>query len=245
MFIKRAKSRPSIRAREADDAEPSGTGSPLAKSSVTADEEGDASMEMDEGGLGSVMERKKAQRKDKVKKMGSGGGRLSFGGDEGEGEGFKPRKSLLSQSIKLPTVPTPQAGPSTTSGTQSYSNDYLAELKASTPSRAPRSAAVVDVDEGDEEGLSSLARKKYAGALAEDTTAGIPDTAAIANAKAKRQAALSSAKYGGKEEDYISLGDGRLVVHDGADGPHPESRLMREDDEGDEGDEGESLIPWG
>jgi len=36
-------------------------------------------------------------------------------------------------------------------------------------------------------------------------------------------------------------------VHDGDKGPHPESRLMREEDEGDEGDEGESFpsVPVG
>jgi GC-rich sequence DNA-binding factor len=90
MFIKRAKSRPSLRAREADDDDaPSTSGSPLAKSSVTPagedDAAGDLSMDIDEdGGSGSVMERKKLQakgkRKDKevVKKA----SRLSFGGDE-------------------------------------------------------------------------------------------------------------------------------------------------------------------
>jgi GC-rich sequence DNA-binding factor len=76
MFIKRAKSRPSLRAREVE-AEPSG--SPLAKSSFSANDHGsEADVSLVESGNGagnglveeddtggSVMERKKAQRKEK------------------------------------------------------------------------------------------------------------------------------------------------------------------------------------
>lgn len=258
MFIKRAKSRPSLRAREVE-AEPSG--SPLAKSSFSANDHGseagaslvdsangagNGSVDDDDTG-GSVMERKKAQRKEK--RIGAGKAqstRLSFGGEgEDEGTSFKPRKSLLSQSIKLPS--TPSAAVSTPSSsaagtTPSYSREYLSELKAATPSRVQR-AAVEDADEQNEDvdgtGLSRLARDKYASTFAEDTTAGIPDAAAVASARMKRQAAVESAKHGGSgAEDYISLGEGRLVVHDGTEGPHPESRLMREEDEEGEGDEG-------
>jgi GC-rich sequence DNA-binding factor len=77
-----------------------------------------------------------------------------------------------------------------------------------------------------------------------DSTEGIPDTAAIAAAKMKRQAKVESSRHDiGQEEDFISLGGGKLVVHDGEDrGPHPESRLMREEDEGDDGDEGQSSL---
>jgi GC-rich sequence DNA-binding factor len=250
MFIKRPKSRPSLRAREPD-AEASG--SPLAKSSFTATDDGDVEAPVqdavaDDLSAGSVMERKKAQKKEKRNGAGKiqGGTRLSFGG-EGEEEvtGFKPRKSLLSQSIRLPPTPaaeTPTASSSTAS--PSYSREYLSELKASTPSRAPR-ATVPDAAEQDDDmdssGLSRVARDKYALKMAADTTAGIPDAAAIASAKMKRQAAVESSKHGGlgeNGEDFISLGGGRLVVHDGTDGPHPESRLMREEDEEDEGDEG-------
>jgi len=74
----------------------------------------------------------------------------------------------------------------------------------------------------------------------EDTTAGIPDEAAIASAKLKRQGAVEAEKFGANGEDYISLGNGQIAVHGGDKGPHPESRLMREEDEGDEGDEGGS-----
>ena len=91
---------------------------------------------------------------------------------------------------------------------------------------------------------SSLSR--YAPVL--DTTQGIPDEAAIAAAKAKRKTATgtgisSSSGLGG--EDYISIDqdNGKLAVFDadvrGDPGPHPESRLQREEDEEGEGDAGE------
>ncbi len=178
-----------------------------------------------------------AQKKDKrlggARTGASGGPRLSFGGDADEGEGFKPRKSLLSQNIKLPQTSSRDESLSTPSkSTPSYSSDYLAELKASTPSRLARPAADTEDEEmGEENGsggsnLSRIARQKYATTIQEDTTAGIPDAAAVAAAKMKRQAALESAKHGGGlgngsgGEDYIALGKGQLVVHDGAE-PHP------------------------
>lgn len=252
MFIKRAKSRPSLRAREADD-EPA-AGSPLAKSSVTAStlSLGDGEGEEAESS-GSVLERKKAQKKERRPDSGAGTpSRLSFaGGDAGEGQRAKPRKSLLSQTINLPTTSGLGSGEGQgTPGASSssiYSKEYLSQLKAATPTRAPALAATVD-DEQDEDaengtGLSRIAREKYGSALVEDTTAGIPDTAHIQAAKQRRAAAVESRKHGGsggagEEEDYIALGGGKLIVHDGGSGPHPESRLMREDDIiGDEGDE--------
>ncbi|WVR08253.1 hypothetical protein IAU60_005300 [Kwoniella sp. DSM 27419] len=246
-MFKKAKSRPSLRARESDlPGSPGPAGSPLAKSSITADD-GDVSVSMDvdpDESSGSVMERKKAQKKDRKGGLSSASkktSRLSFGGDEEDAEGggtpFKPKKSLLSQQIKLPE--SPAAGPSTNTSSSVYSSEYLTQLKAATPTRAPRSTEVDedDVDHSDSQGLSRLAREKYAARMVEDTTAGIPDDAAIAAAKAKRQAALESKRHGGNEEDYISLGDGKIAVYDGDQGPHPESRLMREEDEEGDGDE--------
>lgn len=262
MFIKKPKSRPSLRTRDSDDITPS----PLSKS-ITTDNDPDSSINIieDDGdgdiSMGSIMERKKAQKKGKDKKRpGTGTTRLSFGGpaDEsstggGDGDGgdspaFKPKKSLLSQSIsaRLPSTPSHSSPLASTSSTASpsYSSEYLSQLKASTPSRGPRQNTTSitvedDEDERDASGLSRLAREKYA---AVDTTEGIPDAAAIAAAKMKRAAAIESAKHdggaAGGEEDYIALG-GRLIVHDGEAGPHPESRLMREEDEEGEGDEGE------
>jgi GC-rich sequence DNA-binding factor len=250
MFNKRVKSRPSLRARDSD---VESIASPLGKSVVNASPAQDVQDE-DEQGSGSVLERKKAQKKDKrLSGVKSGGTRLSFGGDGDEGEGFRPKKSLLSQNIKLPHSAGYYTSSPGASGVSSYSREYLSELKASTPTRAPRTATDGDDeedepmdgadlrDEEDGTGLSRLAREKYASNFAEDTTAGIPDAAAVASARMKRQARVELAKHGGEvEEDYIALGGGRVVVHDGrAEGPHPESRLMREEDEGEEFDEGE------
>jgi len=247
-MFKKAKSRPSLRARDSED--PISTSSPLARSSITAndpdtsidveDEDGDVSM-------GSVFERKKAGKRDKEKRRERplGTSRLSFGGDKagGEGEASKPRRSLLSQSTTARLENAVASSSSPLGASPSYSSDYLSQLKANTPTRGPRPAAVDDgddIEEVDANGLSKMARDKYASV---DTTEGIPDTAAIAAAKMKRQARVESSKHDiNGEEDFISLGGGKLIVHDGEDrGPHPESRLMREEDEGDEGDEGELL----
>lgn len=245
MFIKKPRSRPSLRARESD--APSSISSPLAQTSFTADDpDSSINVEDDDGdvSMGSILERKKGSKRDKERRRDrpSGGSRLSFGGDKSgaEGESSRPRKSLLSQSITANHASTSQSHSSPLGGSPSYSQDYLSQLKASTPSRAPRPVTVDDDEEDDGSGLSRLAREKYASM---DSTEGIPDTAAIAAAKMKRQARLESSKHDvGQEEDFISLGGGKLVVHDGEDkGPHPESRLMREEDEGDEGDEGEHL----
>lgn len=256
MFIKRAKSRPSLRARDTDDDVPT-VGSPLAKTVVSAGPDiadADNSMSIDDtddlgGSGGSVMERKKARNKEK--KGLSKGTRLSFGGDNAEAGGstpFKPKKSLLSQSIKLPSTPASEV-PTVASSSSIYSQDYLSELKQSTPSRAPR---VTDGEGEDEEldgrdgrdgmegsELSNAARAKYGSIISEDSTAGIPDAVAVAAAKAKRLAAAELKKRGLDGEDYIALGDGQVAMWEGDKGPHPESRLMREEDEGGDGDEGE------
>jgi len=252
MFNKRAKARPSLRAREADDDVSADTGSPLAKSVVTVNstddaEAGNSTMPGDEPEGLSVMERKKMRNKEK--KGGKGPSRLSFGGDGEDSAGgtpFKQKKSLLSQSIKLPSTPSNTSStvdqPSASTSTSSiYSQEYLSQLKAATPNRAPK----VDDAESDDEaedsgGLSRAAKEKYGQVLVEDTTAGIPDAAVVAAARIKRQAAVTGLKRGLGDDDYIALGGGQVAVWDGEKGPHPESRLMREEDEGDEGDEGES-----
>lgn len=249
MFNKRAKARPSLRAREADDDGPS-TGSPLAKSVITAEAEdaGDSSMATEDDGL-SVMERKKLRNKEK--KTTKPASRLSFGGEgeESQGTPFKQKKSLLSQSLKLPSTPTASSNPSQPAASSSssvYSREYLSQLKAATPNRSARTDEAQSDDEEDDVGgkdnqsggLSRAAREKFGNVLVEDTTAGIPDAAVVAAARMKRQAALTGQKRGMGDDDYIALGGGQVAVWDGEKGPHPESRLMREEDEGDEGDEG-------
>ncbi|WVQ75090.1 hypothetical protein IAR50_004699 [Cryptococcus sp. DSM 104548] len=252
MFIKRVKPRPSLRTRESDAPDTPATSSPLAKSSIAAGDvqDPDTSADIDlEEGSGNLLGRKKPGRKDKTKDRLKKGGRLSFGGEaEDEEEAFKPKKSLLSQQIKLPSTPSgisAEQSASSTSGS-TYSQEYLSQLKAATPTRAPRSAtdSVEDAEEVDASGLSRLARQKYGSSIAQDTTAGIPDAATIAAAKIKRQAGLSNGQgstSGDGGEDYISLseggGGGRIAIYDAQQGPHPESRLMREEDETGDGDE--------
>lgn len=79
----------------------------------------------------------------------------------------------------------------------------------------------------DTEDLSSTAREKYASRLEQSNS--IPDAAAVTAAKNKRKALLEKKRLGmDEEDDFISVGGE----------PHPESRLMREEDEGEDGDEG-------
>lgn len=61
----------------------------------------------------------------------------------------------------------------------------------------------------------------------------IPSTSAITAAKEKRDRLRKSGTSG---DDYISLSITKRV--DYSQGPHPESRLVREDDEVGEGDDG-------
>lgn len=142
------------------------------------------------------------------------------------GESFKQKKSLLSQALRASTPVA--SSPAASSSSQSYSREYLSELKAATPSRAPKAEESTS-DTEDVNDLSRAARDKYASVISADSAAGIPDPAAIAAAKNRRKAALDAQRHGVDiGEDYISLGKD----------PHPESRLMREEDEGEDGDEG-------
>jgi len=189
-----------------------------------------------------------------------------------EDQPFVARKSKLSQSVSLQKAATTAsaytvagssssdyhnpfaASSSSTSAASpwvSYNNAYLEELKASTPTKAPRpddENEPMEVDDVAADVGSSILppiSSRYAPVL--DTTQGIPDEAAIAAAKAKRKTATgtgvsSSSGMGG--EDYISVNqdNGKLSVYDadarGDVGPHPESRLQREEDEEGDGDAG-------
>lgn len=68
----------------------------------------------------------------------------------------------------------------------------------------------------------------------------IPSESSIKNAKEKR-GRLRSNKMEGVEEDFISLSVTKREDIDK--GPHPESRLMREEDEMGEGDDGTLTYP--
>ncbi|CDO69908.1 hypothetical protein BN946_scf184884.g67 [Trametes cinnabarina] len=171
---------------------------------------------------------------------------LSFGGDEEEGEGevFKLKKSSLSRKVALrndlpgisPAPFEPLITPTSTG--PKYDAAYLNELKANTPSaRRPMPAeetvsydadVSMDVDSATQvSALSGLSGEP-------DADTDIPSASSILAAKQKRER-LRATKASG-QEDYISLSLTRR--DDYSRGPHPDSRLVREEDElGDADDE--------
>ncbi|KAI0747373.1 nineteen complex-related protein 2-domain-containing protein [Fomes fomentarius] len=163
---------------------------------------------------------------------------LSFGGDEEEGDGevFQLKKSSLSKKLKLgkaapgvnlETTITPKStGPT-------YDAAYLSQLKANTPSaRFPLPAgdsydADISMDVDSPAQLSALSN-----IADEETETAIPSASSVLAAKQKRER-LRASKPG---EDYISLS--LTKRSDYSQGPHPDSRLVREEDElGDADDE--------
>lgn len=76
--------------------------------------------------------------------------------------------------------------------------------------------------------------------MTEESVSEIPAESAIQAAKEKRERLKQTKTQTSQgEEDFISLSVTRR--DEGYQGPHPESRLMREDDELGEGDDGASL----
>ncbi|KAG0704255.1 GCFC-domain-containing protein [Suillus ampliporus] len=163
---------------------------------------------------------------------------LSFGGDEeaGDGEVFQVKKSNLSQKLTLGAHPanvlpvsldqatiTPRSN-----GAPVYDQAYLSELKASTPSsrRGPVAEgydADVSMDPGD---ITMEATE-----ISVDIETAIPSESSILSAKQRRERMRTH----GTEDDFISLS---VTKRDTVpQGPHPESRLMREEDELGEGED--------
>ncbi|TDL23255.1 hypothetical protein BD410DRAFT_787584 [Rickenella mellea] len=170
--------------------------------------------------------------------------RLSFGGDdeEGQGEVFKVKKSNLSRNLSRgagasPGVALPydleQASISDTSG-PIYDKEYLSQLKASTPSTPAKQPPMTTYDSD-----MSFDASELSGAVIEnlheiEETSFIPSESSIAAAKEKRERLRSSNTANG-EDDFISLSVTRREdIHQG---PHPESRLMREEDDLGDGDD--------
>ncbi|KAI8994209.1 nineteen complex-related protein 2-domain-containing protein [Trametes punicea] len=171
---------------------------------------------------------------------------LSFGGDEEEGDGevFKLKKSNVSKKVSLrkdaPGVaPAPFEPPITQRSTgPTYDAAYLNELKASTPSARPPMPPeeTVSYEADVSMDLDATAHVSALTGLTSEAAPEpvIPSASSILAAKEKRER-LRAAKATG-EEDYISLS---LTKRDDySKGPHPESRLVREEDElGDADDE--------
>ncbi|KAJ6584175.1 nineteen complex-related protein 2-domain-containing protein [Mycena vulgaris] len=172
--------------------------------------------------------------------------RLSFGADEeeeGGGEVFKVKKSNLSQRLSLGTHPSSnvpsnldQASASPHRG-PTYDKAYLNQLKASTPSsRAPLPSgdpydADMSIDVGDMSVDISMQGIESSDVF--DSGTFIPSESSIKVAKERRERLRNTGVSA--EDDFISLS----VVKrpDESQGPHPESRLMREEDELGEGDD--------
>jgi GC-rich sequence DNA-binding factor len=158
--------------------------------------------------------------------------------------------ALNSGDYHNPFASKPASTPSTSSSV--YNNAYLQELKASTPTRSARPRADeegvinMEVDEAMNPFQPSASGSGMGQYQVLDTTQGIPDEALIAAAKAKRKTAVGTGVSSGSGlggEDYISItqDNGKLALFDSdiKSGPHPESRLQREEDEEGDGDEGE------
>ncbi|KAI0631928.1 nineteen complex-related protein 2-domain-containing protein [Trametes polyzona] len=243
VIFKRTKSKPSQRARattsEVDTAPTTGT---------EADGEADESPS-------AVAAKLKKKTRAKARST------LSFGGDEEEGGGevFKLKKSNLSRNIALrnaspgisPAPFEPTIAPRSTGPT--YDAAYLNELKASTPTARPSvpqdetisydADISMDVDPSAHVStLTGLAGEHDVG-LAYSVSdpvdidpgdeAAIPSASSILAAKQKRERLRASKASG--QEDYISLS---LTKRDDySKGPHPNSRLVREEDELGEADD--------
>ncbi|KIM43007.1 hypothetical protein M413DRAFT_69575 [Hebeloma cylindrosporum] len=191
--------------------------------------------------------------KNKIKKTSKTKSRLSFGGDGdndedegGDGEVFKVKKSSLSRKMALGTHPAivpqslDQATISTSNGSPRYDAAYLKELKASTPTSRPPLPTNVDpydadmsMDIGDISIQTIDMDVDSQRGKTEESASFIPSESSIKVAKEKRGRLRQTQATG--EEDFISLSVAKL--EDGPKGPHPESRLMREEDELGEGDD--------
>lgn len=135
-----------------------------------------------------------------------------------------------------------------------YDAAYLKELKASTPSSRPRISAVEDPYDADMSLLSSdvpvqtlnMDVGEYLLAIhltlvyhrTDEFSTNIPSESTIKVAKERRERLRKGNAI--SDEDFISLSVVRK--EDAPQGPHPESRLMREEDEIGEGEDGEWVL---
>ncbi|KAI9512388.1 nineteen complex-related protein 2-domain-containing protein [Russula earlei] len=169
---------------------------------------------------------------------------LSFGVEEegGNEDLFKIKKSSLSQKLSLRQHPASigtlpsnldqaSISPRTTRGPV-YDEAYLNELKASTPSSRPR---VPEGDLHDDGTLITSVPEDLAIQNLDTGTADIPPESLVLAAKEKRERMRVTGSTSSRADEYISLS---LTTRDGEyQGPHPESRLMREEDDLGEGDD--------
>ncbi|KAJ7643933.1 nineteen complex-related protein 2-domain-containing protein [Roridomyces roridus] len=176
----------------------------------------------------------------KIKKRAKPKSRLSFGTEEEEEGGtevFKVKKSNLSQRLSLGTHPSnvlpnldqasisPHRGPT-------YDKAYLNELKASTPSSRAPANDPYDADMSMDVGDMSIDVSMQVDVF-ESSTTSIPSESSIKVAKERRERLRATGVSG--QDDFISLSVVKRA--DEPQGPHPDSRLVREEDELGEGDD--------
>ncbi|KAF8442882.1 nineteen complex-related protein 2-domain-containing protein, partial [Boletus edulis BED1] len=165
--------------------------------------------------------------------------RLSFGVDDevAEEPSFQIKKSSLSRKLTLGLHPASlpatldQATISTHSnGAPVYDQAYLSELRASTYSaRPPPNNDIYDVDASMSVDQSTSEFLGYS----EVAETEIPSQSRILAAKERRERLRVG--VADQDQDYISLSVTKRA--DISQGPHPESRLVREEDEVGEGDD--------
>ncbi|KAJ7069752.1 nineteen complex-related protein 2-domain-containing protein [Mycena amicta] len=173
--------------------------------------------------------------KSKAKRASRPKARLSFGGESDEegssGEVFKVKKSNLSQRLSLGTHPalaknvaaSPNRGPT-------YDQAYLNELKASTPTSRPTSSDPYDADMSMDVDISTA---DISFQDVQESATFIPSESSIKHARDRR--GLLRKMGVSDENDFISLSVAKRS--DEYQGPHPESRLVREEDDLGEGDD--------
>ncbi|TFK73624.1 hypothetical protein BDN72DRAFT_893804 [Pluteus cervinus] len=170
----------------------------------------------------------KLKNKSKKSKIKS---KLTFGGEEEEDSSDVPQvKKLKSLSLGA-SLNLDQATISASSGPR-YDQAYLNELKASTLSVRPTlpddaDMMVMSIDSNDSPMIIDTVQET------EDASTYIPSESSIKSAREKRRRIQTTGVT--IEEEYISLSVVRKS--DQPQGPHPDSRLVREEDELGEGDD--------
>ncbi|KAH6912669.1 nineteen complex-related protein 2-domain-containing protein [Coprinopsis sp. MPI-PUGE-AT-0042] len=208
----------------------SGKAKPLRTRQKSPTGEAETGTENNEGDSPSILSAKLKNKTKKPKFKST----LSFGAgdqeEEGDAEEFKLKKSRLSSKISLgknaANVPLnlDQATISSNRGPP-YDQAYLNQLKANTPSARPNLPNDGDAMLVDSEEVVRTVNVFEDDAPPEQTTE-ILSESAIKVAKEKRDR-LRKVRDAG-EEDFISLS---LTRRSDDIGPHPSSRLVREEDE--------------
>ncbi|KAG8743383.1 hypothetical protein FRC12_015064 [Ceratobasidium sp. 428] len=196
-----------------------------------------ANKEESSPGAMSLMTKFKSKQKARAK--------LSFGQDEEDGSEGTPkrqesgRKSKLANpaALRMPDS-LEQASISRTSSGPVYDKAYLDELKAATLS-APTPATqdvemTLDIEEAD--GAMVVDNELDAGDVFDRRPTEIPMSSAVLEAKKKRERMRVTGNTA-PSDDFISLSVTRRDDMEVDQGPHPESRLMREEDDLGEGDD--------